>query len=250
MKITRVGPLQSDAADVWALRNGTAPQTLRIYNTTDAALANRENGVLGWASNVLQIGTEAAGTGSARPVRIIVGGTQRWDYGTAGHQSPVADATYNLGSAAARVLAGHFSGFVAVGANPATGSGFRCGNNDGLTARNAANTANRDLIYLDTSDRVSVGPNTALASVVVGNNAAALVGFYATAPVAQRLGGVTITNNVTPGGTTNQLDDFTSLSVYATDAAAIRNNIYQLGRKVKLLADALRTNGLCQNADA
>ena len=73
---------------------------------------------------------------------------------------------------------------------------------------------------------------------------------YYAAPVVQQVGGVTLTNNVTAGGTTNQLDDFTSLTVYATDAAAIRNNIYQLGRKVKLLTDALRTIGGLQNADA
>ncbi len=70
------------------------------------------------------------------------------------------------------------------------------------------------------------------------------LGFFNAAPVVQQTDGATLTNNVTSGGTTNQIDDFTSLTIYATDAAAIRNNIYQLARKVKILTDALRTLGL------
>ena len=50
--------------------------TLNVYNTyTDAS--NYERGVFKWSSNVLQIGTEAAGTGTARTLSLIVGGTSR-----------------------------------------------------------------------------------------------------------------------------------------------------------------------------
>ena len=70
------------------------------------------------------------------------------------------------------------------------------------------------------------------------------LGFYNATPVVQQTDGATLTNNVTAGGTTDQLDDFTSLTVYATDAAAIRNDIYQLGRKLKIAVDALRAYGL------
>jgi hypothetical protein len=59
-----------DAADTWAQRRGTNAQTFRIYNTfTDAA--NYERATFGWAvANVLEIGTEALGTGSGRNIRI------------------------------------------------------------------------------------------------------------------------------------------------------------------------------------
>jgi hypothetical protein len=58
-----------DAANTLAQRNGTNAQTFRIYNTfTDAS--NYERGFMRWSSNVLQIGTEAAGTGGARAVNI------------------------------------------------------------------------------------------------------------------------------------------------------------------------------------
>ena len=75
------------------------------------------------------------------------------------------------------------------------------------------------------------------------------VGFYGTAPATQQFGGVSLTNNITSGGTTNQLDDWTDLTTYANSAAAIRNACYQLGRKLDLVTDALRTTGLLQNAD-
>lgn len=62
----------SEGANVFAQRNGTAAQTHRIYNTfTDAS--NHERAFLRWASNVFEIGTERAGTGAARNMRIISG---------------------------------------------------------------------------------------------------------------------------------------------------------------------------------
>jgi hypothetical protein len=49
--------------------NGTNAQTYRLYNTyTDAS--NYERGFLRWSSSVFEIGSEGAGTGSEKPVRI------------------------------------------------------------------------------------------------------------------------------------------------------------------------------------
>jgi hypothetical protein len=70
------------------------------------------------------------------------------------------------------------------------------------------------------------------------------MGFFATAPAAQQTSGANLTNNVTSGGVNDTIADFTSLTVYATDAAAIRNDIYQLARKLKQINDGLRTYGL------
>jgi hypothetical protein len=62
--------LARDAANILAQRNGTNAQTFRAYNTfTDAS--NYERGFVRWATNVLEIGTENAGTGSARSVSIL-----------------------------------------------------------------------------------------------------------------------------------------------------------------------------------
>ena len=67
--------LARDAASTLALRNGgtaavPVPQTLRLYNYTDAGLTNFERGFMRWNSNTLEIGTEAGGTGTARVTRI------------------------------------------------------------------------------------------------------------------------------------------------------------------------------------
>ena len=70
------------------------------------------------------------------------------------------------------------------------------------------------------------------------------VGFYGAAPVVQQANGVNLTNNVTAGGVNDTIANFTDLAVYANDAATIRNDIYQLARKLKTVNDALRTIGL------
>jgi hypothetical protein len=58
-----------DAANTFAQRNAANAQTFRVYNTfTDAS--NYERGFLRWSSNVFEVGPEAAGTGTARPMRI------------------------------------------------------------------------------------------------------------------------------------------------------------------------------------
>lgn len=61
--------LNRDAANILAQRNGTNAQAYRLYNTYTNA-SNYERGFLQWNSNVLEIGSEGAGTGSEQPVRI------------------------------------------------------------------------------------------------------------------------------------------------------------------------------------
>jgi hypothetical protein len=59
-----------DAADTLAQRRGVNAQTFRIYNTfTDAS--NYERGFVRWSANVLEIGSERAGTGTSRLVDIL-----------------------------------------------------------------------------------------------------------------------------------------------------------------------------------
>jgi hypothetical protein len=54
-----------DAANTLAQRNGVNAQTFRLYNTfTD--VSNYERGFMRWNTNVLEIGAEAAGTGTLR----------------------------------------------------------------------------------------------------------------------------------------------------------------------------------------
>lgn len=110
--------LYRDAANTLALRNGTNAQTFNVYNTyTDAS--NYERGVFKWSGNVLNIGTEAAGTGTQRGVvfgvnptgtpsiwaamvgsyiRFYCGVTETWNMSTTGHLLAAADNTYDIGA--------------------------------------------------------------------------------------------------------------------------------------------------------
>lgn len=73
---TPTSHLWTPSSGVIDLRNGTNAQTFNIYNTyTDAS--NYERGFMKWNSNVLEIGAEAAGTGTLRSIYIgtTTGGT-------------------------------------------------------------------------------------------------------------------------------------------------------------------------------
>lgn len=78
--------LRRDAANTLALRNGTNAQTFSVYNTyTDAS--NYERGRISWVSNVLTIGTEKAGSGTARALELQTDGVTRLTINTSGNAS-------------------------------------------------------------------------------------------------------------------------------------------------------------------
>lgn len=76
------------------------------------------------------------------------------------------------------------------------------------------------------------------------DGSAAKISFFAGGAVVKQTSGANLTNNVTSGGTTDTIDNWTNLSTYSTDAAAIRNAVYQLARKLKQVNDGLRQYGL------
>jgi hypothetical protein len=109
--------LARDAANTLAQRNGTNAQTFRAYNTfTDAS--NYERGVFDWTtqSNSLTIGTQQAGSGIARSLRLITQGdgnllfitnsVTRFDVSSLGLRATAnliwtADNTYDIGASGA-----------------------------------------------------------------------------------------------------------------------------------------------------
>lgn len=82
------------------------------------------------------------------------------------------------------------------------------------------------------------------AAISGGLTVAGNIGFFGTTAAAQQTSGANLTNNVTSGGTNDTIANFTDLTTYSNDAATIRNNIYQLARKLKQVNDALRVYGL------
>lgn len=61
--------LRDGVANTLAQRNGTNAQEFRLYNTFTNA-SNYERGVFRWTSNVLELGFQAAGTGTSRSLRL------------------------------------------------------------------------------------------------------------------------------------------------------------------------------------
>src|SRR5262245_35090365 len=78
--------IYGDGANVLSQRASAAAQAFRVYNTyTDGS--NYERGVFDWttAANVLTIGSQSAGTGTARNVALAtIGGTVEINNGTTG----------------------------------------------------------------------------------------------------------------------------------------------------------------------
>jgi len=101
--------LARDAANTLAQRNGANAQEFRVYNTfTDAS--NYERGFMRWVSNLLEIGSEKGGTGTARNVRVLSSGSV-FDVYIAGNRQLYVGAYYaqidsgrlDLGSSPARI---------------------------------------------------------------------------------------------------------------------------------------------------
>jgi hypothetical protein len=63
--------LWREDANTAAFRNGTNPQTVHVYATESGSLANFERGVMRWAANVFEVGTQNGGTGVARALRLL-----------------------------------------------------------------------------------------------------------------------------------------------------------------------------------
>ena len=70
------------------------------------------------------------------------------------------------------------------------------------------------------------------------------IGFWGGTPQVRPTNGADLTNNVTSGGSSDVIADFSDLTTYSNSAATIRNDIYQLARKLKIVNDALRSIGL------
>jgi len=117
--------LYRDAANVLAIRNETTAQCFRIYNSH--GISDYERGKLEWSSNVFRIGTEKAGTGSARALELQTDGTTRLTIDTAGKM------LVNVASSFAHTHIKANSGAASLALEPATNnvSGVYFGGNSG-----------------------------------------------------------------------------------------------------------------------
>lgn len=153
-----------DAADVLAMKNGATAQEFRVYGTTTGTkyLTLQHNG----SSAIIGAAADDA-------VYIRSNAADRWFFDNlAGNYkfAPNSDNTVDIGGSSNRVRTGYFGTALAVGTNPATTGGIRISNANGFTGRNAANTADIEIIRLAGDNSVSIGSNatgTAAGSVYV-----------------------------------------------------------------------------------
>lgn len=90
---------------------------------------------------------------------------------------------------------------------------------------------------------VTTGGTPVLCQIWSSSGGAAATGVLGAAAVVRQVSGANLTNNVTAGGTDDTITNWTNLTTYSTDAAAIRNAVYQLARKMKQINDGLRLFG-------
>lgn len=127
---------------------------------------------------------------------------------------------------------------------------FNMNNANILQCLNNAGTQYVVMASVSTGDRVNIGGTNGTGVALIHGSTVKLeinstgIGFFATAPIAKQTSGANLTNNVTSGGVDDTITNWTNLSTYSTDAAAIRNAAYQLARKLKQVNDALRAYGI------
>ena len=108
----------------------------------------------------------------------------------------------------------------------------------------ASGAARPRTIYVGTSIDTSAAnlvTDTTTGTIFGTSTAQKLAWWNGTPQVQQAVN--SITNNVTSSGTTDTIDDIT-LASYAADSGIIQGDLFQLARKVKEIADALRLYGI------
>lgn len=103
-------------------------------------------------------------------------------------------------------------------------------------------------VVTGTAGHISFGTGTISGgtegAINIQTRATGKVGFFNATAVTQRTVNTLLVNNVTSGGTVSTIANYTDLSVYGNDAAAIRNNFFRLTEKVLKLEQALRDYGI------
>lgn len=107
----------------------------------------------------------------------------------------------------------------------------------------ATHASRKGSITLAACDSASGGGGR-VGLIVSASGTAATIGFLGATAVVRQTGGEDLTNNVTSGGTTGTIADFSDLTIYSNSAAAIRNNFYQIARILKQDHDMNRLVGL------
>lgn len=144
-------------ADISNDTGTTAVMGFRSQLSTDAMVATRP--LFRWSNYTTgTMEMDAVGNLDILLGGLKVGSTMLFesDRDLAVTLTPNADATLNLGSSSRRFAAGHISGSLSIGTNPAQSGGLRLANATSVSARNAGNTADVALLNLNASDALTL----------------------------------------------------------------------------------------------
>lgn len=200
-------------------------------------------------TGILGAYTLSAAGSNSNLINLTIDGVDRFNFTSGGTFRVVKIAADNSGPAQflrKRGATGDATAALAMDASICSvnssgwdGSAYQTGNSI-ISQTTEAWTGSVRGTYMDF--QTTTGGTTSLVSTLKlqGNK----IGFLATTPVVKQTSGANLTNNVTAGGTDDTIANYTDLTTYANDAAAIRNDIYQLSRKLKQVNDALRAYGL------
>jgi len=93
-----------------------------VYNVGSPGTTDFEKGVVRWNANVLEVGEEIGGAGSARtfrlkaptagPINFRVGAADIWTLNVSGHVTPLSSSTFDIGSSALTIRDIHVGRFV------------------------------------------------------------------------------------------------------------------------------------------
>lgn len=172
--------LEGVAANVLAIKNGTAAQALRVYGTTTGP----QYVEIGHSGNAY---IDVQG-GAALSFRM--NGVSQWFLSAAGHLLADADNTEDIGaSGATRPRTIYVGTSVEVGATPATAGALRIANATYLYSRNAANSSNVALIGANASNQVVLGYDGSTQwDIRVAGTTGCAIGFFGTAPALKPTG--------------------------------------------------------------
>lgn len=182
--------LTNDAADTLAQRRTANAQKFSVYKTFTTS-SDYERGVLDWqgTSGTLRIGTEHAGTGTARAVSIVTGGTERLGFNSAG-----TIAT--------------FSSRLAVPAGDVNGGAIVFGGTSQQIYQGATQGGNA-LIFSSTSQpMLAIGQNTGIGIVVMAPMIfTSAIGSTADAGIVRSATGILSITNASTGPGTLAIDN-------------------------------------------
>jgi len=211
---------------VGTLSNNTVSLTGQTGTATTTTIGN----TTGASSTTIRAGTgNIILTGSAASTYRIGGETTTGTI-TIGRSS--ATNTIEIGNA---ITASGKTQTIAIGNSTAAGGT--------LNINIGASTAGDNTITIGKRGSNQVDVILGGDDIKIGDSTLTSLGFFNTTPVAK----VTvsdITNNITAGGTSNTLTNYTSLLTYSSDAVAIRGNFYRIGLKLNEIIDALQAYGL------